>query len=121
MAAKRKTKGGKGKKKKPLPPQPRKRPTPTLINKALREHAGHGNTRVGLKDTPYRQRRSFRNWDDDTVRIVWDWYATRDADGVQVFSQRQIADYLGMPYSAVSNICRCMPEGWGTAPGKKKR
>lgn len=74
--------------------------------------AGRGNPRAGLRPTPYRQRRSFRFWDDETVMTVWDWVSQRDEDGFAIFTQREIAEYLNMSVTHVGNIARCMPEGY---------
>ena len=103
MAAKKKAK---------KPPQARKKPTTTLIERAIAKKAGAGNPRAGVRDTPYRQRRNFRHYDGESIQIVWDWAALRDASGNALFTQREIADYLGMSVGAVGNMCRCMPENW---------
>lgn len=84
-------------------------PTATQMKRAMKDVGGR-NPRVGLKETPFRMRRSFRFVDEDSVRTIWDWYLTG------CFSQAWLAAHFNLSPSVVGSICRCMPEDWG---GKK--
>ena len=74
---------------------------------SAKKSKGEPNPRVGLKETPFRMRRSFRDADDKSVQTIWDWYVTG------FFTQAELADRFGLTVSAVGAMCRCMPTTWG--------
>ena len=78
---------------------------------AAKKAKGEPNPRVGVKETPFRMRRSFRDHDDLSVRRIWDWYATG------YFTQAELAERFKMSVGQVGAMCRCMPANWG----KRKR